>query len=332
MEIYLPAEEEEAGYAMPDTVEEIPVILGEEGDYPLEGIITMPKGARDSGKVYSAAVLIHGTGANDKDMTAGSTRMLRDMAWGLAQQGIITIRYDKRTYTYPEMIEKNPTAEVLSMEWTVIEDALMATEMLRGMDCVDPEQVYAVGHSIGGLILPRINADGGNYAGYVLLAVPDTTWQETAYQQYLNYGLADMDADDIYYVCSYLESQKKDIDSKLDTYSEQELLEENLLGMPAQYWKSLNTMDYVQEYENTQMPVLILQGEADYQIRPDENYEGWQEKLEGHENVTMHLYEGLNHLFMVSQGCFMDSSMEYAMPNHVDEAVIADMAAFIVKE
>lgn len=329
MEIYLPDEEAEALMTMPDAIEEVPVVIGEGTDYPLDGIITMPKGALESGETYPAAVLIHGTGANDKDMTAGSTRMFRDIAWGLAEQGIITIRYDKRTSIYAEEMISYPSEENLDIDWDIIDDAVLATEMLRNVSAVDPDNVYAIGHSLGGLVMPRIDENGGQYTGYVLMAVPDSTWQDAAFQQYLNYGLANMDTDDIYYACSFLESQKKDIDSKLDTYSDDELMKENLLGMPAMYWKNLNEMDYVEAYTNTDKPMLILQGEEDYQIRADQNFEGWQKLLEGHSNVSMKQYEGLNHLFMVSQGCFMGSSMEYAMPNYVEDTVIADIAAYI---
>lgn len=32
----------------------------------------------------------------------------------------------------------------------------------------------------------------------------------------------------------------------MDTMDEEELLEDNLLGMPAIYWKDMNSMDYTQ--------------------------------------------------------------------------------------
>lgn len=328
---YMPAETEEAAYTLPDTVTEVAVTVGEGTDYPLDAVITMPADAAESGQTYPAVVLVHGTGANDMDQSAGNTKMFRDLAWRLAEKGIIVIRYDKRTFAYSGVWNENATLETLTVDWEIVDDAVAATETLREQSMVDPERVYIVGHSLGGLVIPRIDAAGGDYAGYVLMAVPDRPWQEAAYDQYLNYGLADMDSDDIYYACSYLESQLKDINNKLDTYSEDSLVNENLLGMPAQYWKDLNTVDYVECIQTTEKPVLLLQGQEDYQIRADADYEGWQKKLEGRNNVTMKIYEGLNHLFMKSQGCFKGNSMEYMMPNHVSEDVISDISAFIGK-
>ena len=99
--------------------------------------------------------------------------------------------------------------------------------------------------------------------------------------------------------------------------------------MPAYYWKDVNSFDYVAAIEQTEKPVLLLQGSADYQIVPEKDYQGWTKKLEGHDNCTLKLYDGLNHLFLESRGCFMGCSKEYDMPGHVPEDVILDIAAFV---
>ena len=324
---YTPAEEEEAAIQIPDSVEEVDIVLGEGTEYPLNGKITKPK--QTSG-ACPAVVLVPGNGGADMDYTAGVTHVFRDIAWGLAEQGIVTIRFDKRVKIYGSEWTDAPSTKNLTINWEIVDDAVLALEMLQKQDFVDPQQIYIAGHSLGGLVSPRIDEKaGGAFAGYILLSVPSRHWQDAVFDQFINYGLANVEEKNLYYTASYLESQKKEIDKKLGALSEEDLVAESLLGMPAYYWKDLNTFDYVKAIEETDKPVLILQGSADYQIMPDPDYEGWMKKLEGHENCTFHLYDGLNHLYIVSQGCFMGCSKEYDMPAHVPAEVISDIAAFV---
>ena len=324
---YTPAEEEEAATQIPDSVEEIEIVLGEGTDYPLNGKITKPK---QTDGACPAIVLVQGNGASDMDFTAGVTHPYRDIAWGLAEQGIVTIRFDKRLKIYGEEWANDPSTQNLTIDWEIVEDAIRALDMLKTQDYVDPQQIYLAGHSLGGLVSPRIDekADGA-FAGYILMAVPSRNWQDAVFDQFLNYGLANVEKDNLYYTASYLESQKKEIDKKLGSMSEEDLVAESMLGMPGYYWQDLNSFDYVKAIEDTDKPVLLLQGSADYQIVPDPDYEGWQKKLEGHDNCEFHLYDGLNHLFILSQGCFMGCSKEYDMPGHIPAEVISDIAAFV---
>ena len=324
---YTPAEEEEASVHIPDGVEEIEITLGEGTDHPLNGRITKPK---QTNGACPAVVLIPGNGSADMDFTAGVTHPYRDIAWGLAEQGIVTIRFDKRVKTYGDEWTEAPSFENLTIDWEFADDAVMALDMLKAQDFVDPQRIFIAGHSLGGLVTPRIDAKAdGAFAGYVLLAVPSRKWQDAVLDQFLNYGLANVEEKNLYYTASLLEAQKKDIDKKLDSFSDKELLNEALLGMPANYWKDLDSFDYVAAIEQTDKPVLVLQGGADYQIVPEVDYQGWVKKLENKANCTLKLYDGLNHLFLKSQGCFMGCSKEYDMPGHVPDEVILDIAAFV---
>ncbi len=277
-----------------------------------------------------AALLIVGTGANDMDHTAGVTHSYRDLAWDLAEKGIATLRYDKRTHLYGKEWEA-PTMENMTVDWEIIDDAAAAFEMLKSQPEVDENRIYCIGHSLGGLIMPRIDERIGNaFQGYVLIAVPDRPWQEAAYDQYMNYGLAGAGSDnEIYSMASMLEAELKTINKKLDSYSDEDLMSQNMLGMPGYYWKDLNSFDYIAAYEATDKPMLILQGESDYQIQYEVDFEGWQKKMEGHDNCTCILYDNLNHLLLPSGGCFRYSYKEYDMPAHVPEQVIQDIAGLI---
>ena len=80
--------------------------------------------------------------------------------------------------------------------------------------------------------------------------------------------------------------------------------------------------------EQISMPILILQGDADFQVYPDRDYPLWLTALEGRENAVFHLYAGLNHMMMPTQG--RRDLSEYAVRNTVSEEVIADIVRFIL--
>jgi len=77
-----------------------------------------------------------------------------------------------------------------------------------------------------------------------------------------------------------------------------------------------------------QQPVLILQGERDYQVTMDD-FHRWKAALSSQPNVTFRSYAPLNHLFIEGNG--KSSPAEYNRPGHVAEVVINDIAHWIKK-
>src|SRR5690606_32751665 len=92
---------------MPDSIMEEGIMVGKGTDYELGGTLTIPENAE--GKL-PAVILVHGSGPNDRDETLFSYKPFRDIAWGLAEQGIAVFRYDKRTFAYGPESVKNPKA------------------------------------------------------------------------------------------------------------------------------------------------------------------------------------------------------------------------------
>ena len=74
------------------------------------------------------------------------------------------------------------------------------------------------------------------------------------------------------------------------------------------------------------MPVLILQGERDYQVTMAD-FKGWKKALSGRAGVTLKSYPKLNHLFAPGEG--RSSPAEYEKPGHVAAEVVEDGAAFV---
>jgi hypothetical protein len=62
-------------------------------------------------------------------------------------------------------------------------------------------------------------------------------------------------------------------------------------------------------------------------VPPATNFEEWKTALGGQSNATLKLYPDLNHLFIAGTGPSLPS--EYDKPGHVDEQVVADVAAWL---
>lgn len=330
-DLYETDEEALSRLVMPDTIQEEQITVGEGTDYPLAGKITYPREALESGKTYPAVVMVGADGANNMDMDAASTHTYRDIAWALAQQGIVTIRYDKRIYTYKEeqQDEKAP-AEKFSITWEYTQDANRAADLLRTYAFVDGEKIYYLGHSQGGAVGSRAEKEGGSYAGFILLNSSPRPWYDVTYDQYINYGLIDFSDEEIFYIESKLKEEYDALKdgSYLET-SDEDLVSQTALNRPIAYWKDLLGFDYMGTYKELKKPMLILQGEADYQITMEKDYRAFQSEFGSESYVTMRSFEGLNHLMTPSYGVFAGHYKEYDKPGRVSSDVTDAIASFI---
>ena len=83
------------------------IIVGEGTEYPLNGLLTLPDCL--DGKV-PAVVFVHGSGASNMDERIYKLTPFKDLAEGLAERGIASIRYDKRSFVYGRKMALIPTA------------------------------------------------------------------------------------------------------------------------------------------------------------------------------------------------------------------------------
>lgn len=66
------------------------------GDYKMKGKLTVP----NNGKIFPAIILAWGSGPNGMNEEIGGCMPFKDLAEGLASQGIAVLRFDKRTYKH----------------------------------------------------------------------------------------------------------------------------------------------------------------------------------------------------------------------------------------
>jgi dienelactone hydrolase len=281
----------------------------------LGGTLSLPK---TPGKV-PAVVLIHGSGPNDRDETLGPNRPFRDIAEGLASHGVAVLRYDKRTKVHPEQITRSYTVRE-----ETIDDALAAVALLAQRPEIDASRIVIVGHSLGGMLVPRIVEAGRGICAAVIMAgstrpLPMLLVEQSQYIASLRGPLdeATKKAIDVLRgeAAAAMAAQLSDVGS-------------TFLGVPAPYWADLNKYDPAATAAKLSLPLLILQGGRDYQVT-GEDLKGFKTALAGHRNVTIREFPHLNHLFMPGEG--KSRPEEYQKQGNVDPAVIESLVEFVSK-
>ncbi|MDS0279499.1 alpha/beta fold hydrolase [Halomicroarcula sp. S1AR25-4] len=246
-------------------------VPGEGKDLP--GTLAVPRGTESPPGV----VLVHGSGPADRDGRVGSRYPLRDIGLGLASHGIATLRYDKRTFV--EQLQPRET----TIERVVVDDAVSALDRLRA-EGVSPCGV--VGHSLGGMLAPRIASEDGNTDAICCLAANARPLSELVLSQ-----IGALVPDD---------GQTRTLSPIRDTFERAQngsmRPDEQLFGAPVTFWKSLRGYDACEAAAALSVPMLFVQGREDRQVRADVEFEQWRAALGDRRNVTFSLYEGLDHL------------------------------------
>lgn len=302
-----------------------PIEVGTGTDYPLQGILSMP----DSAEKVPAAVLVHGSGSSDMDEKIYENKPFKDIADYLAQNGIAVIRYDKRPFVYGiEMTNK--LGGSLSVREETIEDAILATNILKTDPRIDANRVFIIGHSMGGMLAPRISAEGGDFAGIISLAGSPRSLLTIMYDQQMGMINAMPEGEEKEKAMSQMASYEAQMAELMALSDDAAKAMTMTGGVSAYYYKEMDSHPVSSYVKDIDAPFLILQGEDDFQVLANADFDAWKKLLDGRDNVSFKLYENLNHLFMSSTGRgIADYEAEYKIPNHVDETVLADIAAFI---
>jgi len=301
------------------------ITIGEK--FPLDGLLTFPE-VGDA--PFPAVVLVHGSGPNDMDEKVGNCYFFRDMAAGLAERGIASVRYNKRTKTYGKEMVTAPDAGSLTVWDETIEDALFAAELIRKDPRIDPERVFIAGHSMGGMLAPRIDAEGGNFAGLILLAGSPRRLEEIIVEQQDNAvkGLNPI----LKWIAN---KQMKKIRDKLDKIYDLSDDEAKATAFLGKYNKLYYLKEWGLKPTSSYLiiltkPILIMQGDADFHVSVENDFNKYKEILGDRRNVTFKLYPKLNHLFMPSvYGDISKGLKEYKKPQNIEEYVIDDISDWV---
>ncbi|MCK5741895.1 MAG: DUF3887 domain-containing protein, partial [Chlorobi bacterium] len=158
-------------YALPEYAditkyEEEEIVFGKDS-LKLPGTLTIPYS--DDDETFPVVILVHGSGPNDRDETVGPNKPFKDLALGLASMGVAVFRYDKRTKVHGMKIYKNDHDFTLADE--TIDDAVEAVKLMKNHPSIDSYNIFVLGHSLGGMAIPRIGAETQNDTrGLIIMA------------------------------------------------------------------------------------------------------------------------------------------------------------------
>jgi dienelactone hydrolase len=284
---------------------------------PLPGTLTLPAG---SGR-FPAVVIVAGAGQNDADGTNGPNKPYRDLAEGLAAEGVASLRYDKIQRAYLAQVI---FSEHFTVDDEVTRDVLTASDLLRQHSRIDPRRQFLLGHSLGAMMAPKIASQFRGLAGMILMAPPGEPILNNAVHQTL-------------YIAEAQHAAQDQIDAALQTIrDEQALLRDadptqflrgDFQGMHQNWWLSLSRYDPIVWAEKSRLPTLIMQGERDYKVIPTYSLARWKAVFAGNPRVKIKLYPGLNHFFMTAVD--LPPPQDEEVSGHVDDKVIRDIAAWI---
>lgn len=289
----LPAEADSA-FVETDTV-----VLN--GDIRLPATYCRPQGASP----VACVVLVHGSGPNDRDETLGPNKMFRDLAHRLAEAGIATLRYDKRTYVY-----RQRTSEVsggtLNYDTETVNDAVAAVRLAASLPGVDARRVFVAGHSLGGLLAPRIARRCSlPLAGMLSLSGgPIRSFKETLRSQ-------------LQYIVGLQGGTTSEVEA---AYAK------TIATLPEDYLTAAEAYDFSAETASTDTPFLLLQGGCDYQITTDD-FALWQSLLKERAHTSCIVLPHCDHLLRHTEAMATPQSYMRHLPLSAD--AVALIVAFV---
>ena len=228
----------------------------------------------------------------------------------------------------------------LTVKEETIEDALLAVQMLKRDPRIDHDRVYILGHSMGAMLAPRIDAEGADVKGLIMMAGTPYRLEEIVLRQLrqasrgssimkkiigLEYRFYKKKFRGLYQM-SDEEAKRKKFAGNLSLY----YFKEFAGNLSLYYFKEMGQKTAADYLLASNKPVLILQGGKDFQVLAKRDYRKFKKLLADRENTQYKLYPELNHVFV--KGIYNDilkASKEYSVEQHIGEDVIGDIAAFI---
>ena len=250
------------------SIEEKHFVLESNG-YKLNAVYTYI----DDGNAHPAVLLIAGSGPSDYDETLGTLKPFKDIANGLAKEGINSLRVDKRTFSYAANFDIK-----CGIEEEYLEDCNAAIEYLKSQNI---SSLYLLGHSLGGQIATELAASIEGVDGMILFNSSARHLADIACDQY-----SAADPVNIESYITYAEAAKNATASSAKGYY--------YYGATDHYWASYNSIDTAQNIVEANINTLIINSKFDKQSF-DEDLNLWSTLFSDSANVSICVYDDISH-------------------------------------
>ncbi len=291
----------------------------------LEGTLTLPPGDGP----HPAALLITGSGAQDRDETLAGHKPFAVLADHLTRKGIAVLRVDDRGVGGSTGSVSESTGAALTR------DAQAGIERLRSHPRIDGTRVGVIGHSEGGALGPRVAAADRKIAFVVMMAGPGVAGHEVVRLQAVEIaktsGASEAEQEMV------RQRQNATIDAIMAAGSLEAAREAataapgadpNASRMVTPWFVDFLKYDPAPTLKKVKCPVLVLNGELDLQVIPDQNLPPIEAALKRNKNVKVLRLPGLNHLFQTAK---TGSPAEYAaIEETIAPAVLEEISSWVV--
>jgi len=306
-----PPRPQEPGDDVPYERRELRFVNPGAGDIELAGTLTLPEGEGP----FPAAVLISGSGPQDRDETFMGHKPFLVLADHLTRNGIAVLRYDDRGF-----------GESGGDHWAATTadfatDAAAAVEWLSRRPEIDPKAIGLIGHSEGGLVAPITAGNYANVAWVILLAAPGIDMLELVVSQTEAMALTQgVSAEELQRVMPVNRRIWRIVAGSADTEQARARLEaaltpevlETLGASPDRkpvivqsslrpWLRYLLRFDPAPYLRALEVPLLALNGGLDVQVPAAQNLAAIRAALADHPDATVIELPGLNHLFQTAR-------------------------------
>jgi alpha-beta hydrolase superfamily lysophospholipase len=307
----------------------------------LWGTVTIPVPRR--APRLPGVVLIHGPAAADADYTFPRMRLtLRDgtmepdeppardwaikpfkeIAECLGARGFVTLRYDKRGVGRSGGSVEEWTLDLLAA------DVIAALALLKARPDVDPERLYLLGHSEGGLIAVTLAGDLGYLRGLMLLAAPISPADRLAIRQSTH----------MLRLAGYPETgilaQARQMEADFQTIRAGSYPAARYGDLPAGHWRSLLRRKPRAAWQRIprHTGVLLLYGVKDWQVPASEALDAcatlWRAD---HPAVELHAYPDLDHFLLEEPGISRPETY-FARRRRLPHRVLETLSGWLLRQ
>lgn len=255
-------------------------------------------------KAHPAVLLIAGSGPSDCNESVGVLKPFEDIAQGLAQNGINSLRLDKRTFACASEfgIESGVAEEYL-------DDCCAAIGYLKAQNI---SGLYLLGHSLGGQIAAELAARDDGIDGIILFNSSARHLADISCDQFTAF-----DPENEASYLTYAEAAKSAAASTAKGYY--------YYSASDYYWATYNQLNAAQSISESKIRTLIINSSFDKQLF-DRDIDLWKELFSDSENVSIRVYDDISHF-----GYKIDTSDPSAIYAYADfpGEVVSAFAEFI---
>lgn len=307
-------------YAKPQHFREYHLTVAAKG-YSNKGILSLPV---NRGR-YPLVIISGGSGPTDMDGTIGPNKPYQDIAWALASGNIAVYRFDKRTRNRDNLDTAKQDRFGVKEEY--IDDMIAVVDYFRRHEQINPGEIYILGHSQGGYMLPAFARSMGNKVkGYINLAGNYSTLAPMLEYQF---GYFKQQSSDSAAIAAYESLIAKARYMQQNIRNKHALKDSLIPGLTPYYLEDMEDHSpamLVKHLYNKN--VLVIHGGRDYQV-PVPEAEAWEKALSSSCCATFKVFGKLNHIMQEGEG--LSTPAEYDKQQNIPQYLTDYISEWVLK-